>query len=269
MSKTRMPWVVSSQFNLRRRGSCGPSAVLASSNRFLESKQLLGLTAFMGAFDRKDSAHATCTRSSNHRSPDALVPIYHLNTQALGLLIDSSRSVTHETSWSSGRSLGSQLCEVEPAGLEHIAKCPFLLIDAGFDIPNHWRRPDAETERIVQDELAFTPSTLQMRLENLARATCLLAWHLAQTDPIAARLTLGVTAQTASAISAISLTELQELSMLQVRAGWIRPRWHDRPDIWHRLIDLAKDSGHRELESVTGYGLQLFLRALLAEDRSL
>jgi hypothetical protein len=100
---------------------------------------------------------------------------------------------------------------------------------------------------------------LDMQLLNLTRATCVLGWHLARTDQIAARLILDASTECAEAIARLNLTDLQEIAERMVLFHQVKPRWHDRPEVWRRLIRLAQTSPHRPFASVNIRGRQLFL----------
>ncbi|WP_157995386.1 hypothetical protein [Peristeroidobacter soli] len=151
--------------------------------------------------------------------------------------------------------------------LAQIAHCPFLLLDIAFNDPTRWQISEDDRVAMTRAVLPVATDPLQTRLENLARAACFLAWHLARNDAIAARLALGATAQTAATIARLSLPDLLQIATCEVHRGQVRPRWHDRPDVWHRLIYVARSSEYARVAPVTAHGLQFFLWDLLAQDQ--
>lgn len=197
------------------------------------------------------------------RLPQSLLePIRDLNQQLLGLLVEHADNPEFQA----GSQLGRALRDVDPKTRENLALCPFLLLDAGFRDPMRWQQAAAAVEQALAEQTrsAAEPSS---KAFNLGRAACVLGWHLVRTDPIAAGLILDVSPQCAKLIARLSLTDLEQIAEQLVRHGRIQPRWHDRPEVWRRLIRLAQTSPRRAFASVNIRGRQLLLGAhLLPED---
>jgi hypothetical protein len=102
---------------------------------------------------------------------------------------------------------------------------------------------------------------------DLARSTFVLAWHLVRSDFIAAEVFLGVSKDCAIAIRGLELQDIHELAAYNYR--WIRPRWLERPQVWHGLVTLAQSSPVVPHASVGVRGLQLFLGEAVDEDRTI
>jgi hypothetical protein len=190
-----------------------------------------------------------------------LEPIYDLNRRMLTLLSQRCRPGTEQLGFHVATSVGLVLREAEPLDRQQLAHCPFLLLNAGFREPNKWQRVSGhEPESCMDAALRAASHTPVLAL---ARGTCLLAWYLIRTNPVAARLVLGVSPECAVLIAQSGVTELQEIAARLVLQQWITPRWHDRPDVWRRLIRLAR----KTTGATAGmHGLQLLLGDLLDDE---
>ena len=78
------------------------------------------------------------------------------------------------------------------------------------------------------------------------------AWHLARSEPAAARLLLGVSAANLTVIGGCTLSRLIRLA--ETRSQWLRPRWESRPKIWCDLLRAAGDGERRGLGADAGPG---------------
>jgi hypothetical protein len=183
-----------------------------------------------------------------------LEPIYDLNRRMLALLAEPmEEGAQHD--FHAATPIGDALRDIDPLSREQLALCPFLLLDASFGDASRWT-PSEHAEAALSHCAAGT------RVVGLARATCVLSWYLLRTDEVAATLSLGVSRECATVIARSSLTELQEVAALLLQHRWLKPRWHDRAQVWRRLIRLAQATPPK---SVAIHGLQLFLGDLLAE----
>lgn len=181
-----------------------------------------------------------------------------LNEQMLALLVKMSDTYSETPDWADWIQVRRALLEIDPPVRQSLALCPFLLLDAGFRDPMRWQQTATNATHLQTRETPVLVD-LDMKLLNLARATCILGWHLARTDQIAARLILDASPECADAIARLNLTDLQEIAERMVLFRQFKPRWHDRPEVWRRLIQLAQTSPRRAFASVNIRGRQLFL----------
>lgn len=186
-----------------------------------------------------------------------LEPIYDLNRRMLALLGERCRPGTEQLGFHVATPVGLALREAQSSDRQQLARCPFLLLNAGFREPGKWQCASSHETEFSMD--AALKSASHTPVLALARGTCLVAWYLIRTNPVAARLVLGVSPESAVLIARSGLTNLQETAARLVLHQWITPRWHDRPDVWRRLIRLARTSA----TSVGVHGLQLLLADLL------
>jgi hypothetical protein len=89
----------------------------------------------------------------------------------------------------------------------------------------------------------------------LIRRLLVLAWHLARSNPLAARITLGMSDTCAALIAGCRLEALEALA--ESRPDWIRPLWEDRPEIWQQLLTAALSDHEARLRPLQLRGLQL------------
>ena len=194
-------------------------------------------------------------RAEAHCYAEWLEPIYDLNRRMLELLAEPMDD-GGQHDFHAGTAIGDALRDIDPSSRERLALFPFLLVDASFRDVTRW----TSSEHAVA---ASSLGTAGARVVGLARATCVLSWYLLRTDQVAATLSLGVSRECAAVIARSGLTELQEVAARLVQHRWLKPRWHDRPQVWRRLICLAQATPPK---SVAIHGLQLFLGDLLAEE---
>jgi hypothetical protein len=190
----------------------------------------------------------------------SLEPIYDLNSRMLALLAEPLHEGGAHDDFHIRTPLGQVLRETGPSIPQQLALCPFLLLDARFADAAKWKPSEA-----VQGyaEPAISQGDRATRVITLARATCLLSWYLVRTDPVAARLVLGVSDECAAVIEHTGLADLQHIAARLVQHRWFKPRWHDRPDAWRRLIRLARTRPGRPAAT---HALQLFLGDLIGVE---
>lgn len=171
-----------------------------------------------------------------------LEPMAELNTEILDALAGAAAGLQWQ--W---RALG------EAARLR-LARCPFLLADAGFARPELWSSLPS-----VGVHEAVPLRTLLAHRSSLAtpllRRVLLFAWHLARANRPDARVALGMSASCAGVVASCRFADLEALA--ERRPPWIRPRWHDRPEIWQAWLSAAAQESPRELERLQMWGLQM------------
>jgi hypothetical protein len=140
--------------------------------------------------------------------------------------------------------------------LQALALCPCLMLDAGFARPDCW---DGGVHEAVQTKHWLAAALAP----DLFRRAAMLGWHLARSNPFAARITLGMTPRCAELIGRTRLRDLEIIVDRRVQA--CRLRWEDRPSVWRQLLHAALAGPDGALESLQLRGVQL----LAAEDSPL
>ncbi len=143
------------------------------------------------------------------------------------------------------------------AGLQRLAACPYLLVDAAFAAPARWRELAAGA---VQD-VARTPVDVSLVGSDLVRRTLMFAWHLTRANPLAACIRLGMSQECIELIAARSLHQLEALADTQ--PAWVRPRWENRVEVWRQLLYAACDERSARLRQLQLRGLQLLAGSMV------
>jgi hypothetical protein len=136
-----------------------------------------------------------------------------------------------------------------------LSACPYLLLDAGFAQPQRW---DGLVSAQVMDATVRCSYFAGGGGVALVRRTLLLAWHLARSNRVTARVILGMSALAAERIAGARLADLDALA--ELAPGWIAPRWEAQPNIWRQLIGAACRGQPLALRQAQLRGLQLLAR---------
>ena len=180
-----------------------------------------------------------------------LEPMAELNAEVLDVLAGATAGLQWQ--W---RALG------EAARLR-LARCPFLLVDAGFTRLELW----GNLPGMGVHEALPVAALLAQRgalATPLLRRVLLFAWHLARANRLAARIALGMSAPCADIVAACRFSDLESLA--ERRPAWIRPRWDNRPEIWQAWLAAAAQESPRGLESLQLWGLQMLAAGVVARD---
>jgi len=141
---------------------------------------------------------------------------------------------------------------------QRLARCPYLLLDAGFATPQRWQR-DAWQSGVREGSGAARGYFAGPVGVALVRRTLVFAWHLARSHRLTARVLLGMSAECAERIGASALRDLEAVA--ELRPEWIAPRWEGQPHIWRQLMQAAVDGREDVLRPVQLRGLQLLAAA--------
>lgn len=140
------------------------------------------------------------------------------------------------------REVRGPLLELDAAALRRAAGSAVLLVDAALASGSQWsdaiggavqEPPPTGTDAFFTVDGAVTVMRLVMTH----------AWHLARSEPAAARLLLGLSLRNVTVIGGCTLGRL--LQVAEERAQWLRPRWENRPTIWRDLLRTAAE-GHAD-----------------------
>jgi hypothetical protein len=118
-----------------------------------------------------------------------------------------------------------------------LSTCPYLLLDAGFAQPQRW---DWIASARVMDATPRCAYFAGRGGVALVRRTLVLAWHLARSNRVTARVILGMNTLSAERIAACRLADLEALAELS--PGWITPRWEQQPNVGATRYSCARPS---------------------------
>ena len=140
-----------------------------------------------------------------------------------------------------------------------LARCPYLLVDAGFTDADRWvNLPRAGVHEAVP--IRVSADRRAPLATPLLRRILVFAWHLARANGLGARIALGMSPSCAEIVAGFRFADLEALA--EQRPLWIRPRWHDRPEVWKAWMIAAAEESPRGLERMQLWGLQTLAAAL-------
>ncbi len=186
--------------------------------------------------------------------------VSEINDQLLSYLAQQAGIAELSRQWPLLDELREQWADLSEGARGRLADCPYLLIDGGFAQALNWSAarvpgvqdgPDAAAPRIFRDDAV-----------PLIRRMLLLAWHLARSNRIAARMVLGMSQECAERLASYRLQELELLA--ELRPEWIRPRWSERLGVWRQLLLAAGGAVPGELRRAQLRGVQLLAASLIA-----
>jgi hypothetical protein len=152
------------------------------------------------------------------------------------------------------RDVSDLLLNLDAASLRRVAGSAVLLVDAGFGNSGLWSQAivGAVNDRDWQAPAPFFTVDGTVALMRLVMTQ---TWHLARSQPAAARLLLGLSPTNLTVIGACPLNLLLQLA--QGRSQWLRPRWENRPRVWRDLLRMAAAGDTGSLERMRVRSLQL------------
>jgi hypothetical protein len=186
----------------------------------------------------------------------ALRPLYEVNQLCIELLVKAA--------WSERVDL-PLVCQLR-AGLRSMsaeaqaraAQKAFLLVDMEFTNTASWKLLHNHSSRAISPSRpGYFPRSSAIQL---TRAALLLLRHSIHSNAVEACL-LGVHPTVAEMIGALSMSEIERLA--ERRDRYVRPRWEDRPAVWHELIQAACSPDIRRTRECCLHGLQLLAGDLL------
>lgn len=185
--------------------------------------------------------------------PETLESLLELNELCLALLAEQAAA--------SGATAGRVLEEVgalwrslDAPARRRAAACPYLLLDAGFADRERWRRAALPQVGDAEQPPYAAFFTLARAIE-VGRLVLTYAWHLARSQPSAARLLLGMRASCAALIARYTLRHIHRLA--EGHPEWLRPRWAEQPAVWRELLLAAASGEARPLEQAHMHGVTL------------
>ena len=185
--------------------------------------------------------------------PGTLDTMLELNEQALALLAEQG-AARGRTACPLLRQVAELWRMLEPEARRRAANCPYLLLDVGFADAPRWR-VCAPGQVGDSAPLAYAAFFTVPTASEVARLVFTYAWHLARSEPAAARLLLGMPAASAVLIGGYTLRQIQLLA--ERHPDWLRPRWPARVEVWRELLLAAASGEGPALERARLRGLTL------------
>jgi hypothetical protein len=181
-----------------------------------------------------------------------LESVEEVNAQVLTLLREQCRVPAAQPSLL--RDVSALMLNLDARSLRCAAASAVLLVDAQFADARLWSEAIVGA---VNEQPPSSPGAFFTVDGTVAvmRLVVTHAWHLARSEPAAARLLLGVSAPNLAVIGGCTLSRLTDLA--ETRTQWLRPRWEGRPRVWSSLLRTAGTGDSRALERLRVRGLQL------------
>jgi len=154
------------------------------------------------------------------------------------------------------------LSNLNPAARSLLARCPFALFTARFQDSAFWAgQARAEGVRDAAPRFIWgrEPASEGSAFADLA---LFYAWHLAQSNALAARILFGMADRTLSAIRQLPLLHIQQLASEQPEV--VTPRWPERSPLWRGLLNLAQLGDEDRLTDIRLLGVQMIASDLVA-----
>jgi len=142
------------------------------------------------------------------------------------------------------------------------ARVSFLLVDMEFGNPDFWHVVCSHPGQQLKTPL-WRGSFPRGSAIQLAHATLMLAWNSLRTDPLTARILLGMAQLVAERIARLKFEEIDRIAHKRFRH--VRPRWDDRPAVWRRLLLAAQTNDAKLLGALNLHALQLLTGELLSD----
>jgi hypothetical protein len=184
----------------------------------------------------------------SHVSPTQLTSIRGLNSRFLDL---AGRGLL-------APGLARRLASLLPVQRAAAASCPYALFDLRFGDDLYWR------ERLVGNWRIADEPKVQADILDFVQLALFYTWHVASSTGLAARLLLGMHANTAEAFRGIAVDALPSLALAE--APNLTARWSNCGPYWSALISAAARPDPAALRRVQLSGLQLAAAAQLPSE---
>ncbi|HEV2700788.1 MAG TPA: hypothetical protein VGV09_04100 [Steroidobacteraceae bacterium] len=183
---------------------------------------------------------------------ETLESVLEVNEQVLALLRAQCRAADNRSPLT--REVNDLLLNLDHRSLQRAATTAVLLVDVGFADPGPWSAAvvGAVHDRVQLERPPFFTVDGSVALMRLVMTH---TWHLARSQPAAARLLLGLSVANLAVIGGCTLSRL--ILLAESRIHWLRPRWENRPGVWCDLLQMAGNGDSGALERMRVRGLQL------------
>ena len=154
------------------------------------------------------------------------------------------------------------LAALPSSALPALAATPYTLYSLGFEDEDFWASICASATEGVSSSVVHryersVDASAQYAFCNLA---LLHAWHVAATNPMAARVLYAMPHTTAQKLAATPLWQITRIA--SSHAALLMPRWPTNPAFWPDLIRFAATNDGRRLPTARLLGVQLIAAEL-------
>ena len=143
--------------------------------------------------------------------------------------------------------------------LARVAACPFTL----FQVSLAHGRLGALGSGVEDNRRLLVDVATAARAQSFAHVAVFLAWRLADAEPLAFRIVLGLSAGDELLLNQ---TRPSDLPRLACTPQLIRPRWLRHPRYWRLLVRAAAAGGDATLQRVHCAGICMVVADLWGQD---
>jgi hypothetical protein len=157
------------------------------------------------------------------------------------------------------------LRKADRAALRLLASAAFSLYSLGFEDQEFWRtalRADLVESQPV--DARYGSASAAVVHNAFCEIALLHAWHVAVSQPLAARLIHGMPATLVERMTKAQLWRLRRIAI--DHPGLLMPRWPANPCFWPEMIKFAASGDARRLHALQQLGHQLLAIDLLASS---
>ncbi len=186
---------------------------------------------------------------------------YQLNFDYLELLVGGHAFVSHGKRYLPLRMLdGLRACTVEQR--QAVAAAAFSLYSLGFEDTQFWLSALRVAPQSIEARYARWGAPVMET--TFCEVALIHAWHVAVTQPVAARMLYGMSSAIVNCMSLVQLWQLKRIAADY--PGLTMPRWLTNPCFWPDLIEFARAADWPRLDTVHRLGQQLMAGELQAGD---
>jgi hypothetical protein len=150
-------------------------------------------------------------------------------------------------------SVAAGVAALAPGARALLAQTPYSLYSLGFEDEEFWCLACKVPAQAV--EVRYAPTASGWLQGPFCEVALVHAWHVASSNPIAARLLYAMTDATAHRLAATPLSHLRRVA--SDHPGLLLPRWPTNPCFWPDLVRLSQLGDARRLTTVKLLGNQL------------
>ena len=158
------------------------------------------------------------------------------------------------------------LRKADRAARQLLASTAFSLYSLGFEDQQFWRsalRMDRSVDLLPVDARYGVASAVLVQ-SSFCEIALLHAWHVAVSQPTAARLIYGMPATLVERMRTVQLWQLRRIAVDYPRL--LTPRWSAHPCFWPEMIKFAVTGDARRLHTLQQLGHQLLAVDLQASS---
>ncbi len=154
------------------------------------------------------------------------------------------------------------LAALPPSALPQLASAPYTLYSWGVEDEGFWSSICTSAIRAVPATVLhrYAPAADKTAQYAFCKLALLHAWHVAATNPMAARVLYAMPYATTQKIAAMPLWQITCIA--SSHAALLMPRWPTNPAFWPDLIRFAAANDMQRLSTSRLLGIQLIAAEL-------